>query len=125
MKARRRTIIMSLLRLGFCLTAVVVAGFALYPNLQLPEPALTQGFTDKIYHSVGCMILVLLAATAWRVPIWALLLALPLSVCLEFIQGVAPGRSVHVADMIANLCGVALAMILLALGAERGKVARK
>lgn len=114
-----------LLRLAFYLMAVVVAGFALYPNLQLPEPALTRGFTDKIYHSVGCMSLVLLASAAWRIPKWALLLALPLSVVLEFLQGVAPGRTVHIADMIANVGGVALAMALLALSVAIGKVARK
>lgn len=118
------TIITRLLRLGFYVTAVVVAGFVLYPNLQLPEPALTKGFTDKIYHVIGCMTLVLLAAAAWRVPTWMLLLAIPLSVGLEFIQGVAPGRGVHMADMIANMAGVALAMVLFTLGVGRGKAAR-
>ena len=121
----RRPIITCLLRLGFCLTALLVAGLALYPNLQLPEPALTRGFTDKVYHVAGCMTLVLLAATGWRLPIWALCLALPLSVGLEIIQSVAPGRGVHVADMIANLGGVSLAILLLALGAGKDRPARE
>ncbi|MGI9449873.1 MAG: hypothetical protein ACR2QH_04425 [Geminicoccaceae bacterium] len=121
----RRSLTTCLLRFGFCAAALVVAGFALYPNLQLPEPALTRGFTDKIYHVVGCMTLVLLAATGWRVPIWALCLALPLSIGLEFIQGVAPGRGVHVTDMIANLGGVSLALLFLALGAGRERTGRK
>ena len=106
---------MPLLRLGFCVTALVVAGFALYPNLQLPEPAVTKGFTDKIYHIVGCMLLVLLAAAAWRIPGWLLYFAFPMSVILEVIQGVSPGRSVHVTDMLANLGGVALAILCLSI----------
>lgn len=112
-----------LLRLGFCVTALLVAGFALYPNLQLPEPTITRGFTDKIYHFVGCMSLVLLAATAWRVPTWVLCSAFPLSVILEFIQGVVPGRGVHVADMIANLGGVALAVLCLSIRARATEMA--
>ena len=120
----RRPIITYLLRLGFCLTALVVTGLALYPNLQLPEPTLTRGFTDKVYHVVGCMTLVLLAETGWRLPFWALCLAPPLSVGLEFIQSVAPGRGVHVADMIANLGGVSLAILLLALGAGKDRPAK-
>ncbi len=121
----RRSIKTYLLRLGFCVTAFVVAGFALYPNLQLPEPALTRGFTDKIYHVVGCMTLVLLAVSAWRIPTWALCLAFPLSVVLEFIQGVAPGRGVHIADMIANLGGVGLAILFLSLGVKERGIAKE
>ncbi len=114
-----------LLRLSFCVAALVVAGFALYPNLQLPEPALTRGFTDKIYHLVGCMTLVLIAATAWRVRIQTLCLALPLSVVLEVIQGVAPGRGVHVADMIANLGGFVLAILILFIGNKERESAKE
>lgn len=95
------------------------------PYLQLPEPSFTRGFTDKIYHVVGGMILVLLAAMAWRVPAWALSLAVPLSFVIEIVQGMAPGRSVHLADMIANVSGVALALVLLAIGLRRGKLAAK
>lgn len=121
----RHTTINCFLRLGFCVTALVVAGFALYPNLQLPEPSLTQGFTDKIYHSVGCMVLVLLAATGWRIRMRIALLALPLSVFLEFVQGVSPGRGVHLSDMAANLTGVTLALLLLCFIAGRDKALKK
>ena len=107
------------------MTALLVAGFALYPNLQLPEPALTRGFTDKIYHIVGCMMLVLLAAGAWRIPIWVLCLALPLSIALELIQILAPGRGVHVGDMMANLLGVTLAILLLFLCVRETEVAKE
>lgn len=105
----------SLTRFGFFLTAVVAAGLALYPNLQLPEPSLTRGFTDKIYHFVGCMLLVLLAARGWQLPLRYLLLALPLSMSSEFVQGLVPGRGVHVADMASNVAGVTLAMFILSM----------
>lgn len=121
----RSSLATCLLRFSFYTAALVIAGLALYPNLQLPEPALTRGFTDKIYHVLGSMTLVLLAATGWRVPIWALSLALPLSLGLEFIQGASPGRGVHVADMIANLGGVSLALLLLALGAGKRRLAKR
>jgi len=109
----RHVISPGFLKLGFCVVACLVAGLALYPNLQLPEPRLTAGFTDKIYHVVGCTILVLLAATAWRIKFQWLLLALPLSIVIEFIQGFSPGRGVHLLDMIANLAGVLVALTLL------------
>lgn len=114
-----------LFRLGFLLTALLVAGFALYPNLQLPEPTLTKGFTDKIYHVLGCMTLVLLAAGAWRIPIRVLCLALPLSIVLELIQNVAPGRGVHIGDMIANLGGVVLAICFLLLRSDVREVTKE
>lgn len=115
----RPEIIRSLFRFGFCVTAIVVAGLALYPNLQLAEPSLTRGFTDKIYHTVGCMLLVLLAARGWHLRLRCLVLALPLSMSLEIAQGLVPGRGVHLADMLSNFAGVTLAILILSMMTAR------
>lgn len=108
-------IVRGLMQMSFFIALCLVAGLALYPNLQLPEPSLTRGFTDKIYHVLGCAVLALLAAKGWRLRMRVLYLAIPLSVGLEFIQGLVPGRGVHFADMLANLAGVILAILILSL----------
>jgi len=104
-----------LLQLGFCVTAILVAGLALYPNLQLPEPELTRGFTDKIYHVVGCAVLMLFAAGGWSLRFRPMLLAIPCAIGMEFVQVFAPGRGVHMYDMIANIAGVLISMFAILL----------
>lgn len=115
-----------LFRLGFFGTAALVAGFALFPHLTLPEPAITRGFTDKVYHVVGCALLVILAVEGWYLARRLVVLALPLAFSLEWIQTLVPGRGVHIADSVANVAGVSLALVLLmALGrltATQGEV---
>lgn len=102
-----------LLRLGFFGTAALIAGFALFPHVSLPEPAITRGFTDKIYHIVGCATLMVLAVESWHLARRLSLLALPISFSLEWIQALVPGRGVHLADSIANVVGVSVALTLL------------
>ncbi|MEM9153685.1 MAG: VanZ family protein [Cyanobacteria bacterium P01_F01_bin.33] len=102
-----------LLRIGFFGTAALVAGLALFPYLTLPEPAITRGFTDKIYHFVGCAVLVILAVEGWSQARRLAILALPLAFSLEWIQALVPGRGIHIADSIANVAGVSIALILL------------
>jgi membrane associated rhomboid family serine protease len=109
----RRFLGPALCRLAFCVTIFLVAGLALYPNLQLPEPQLTSGFTDKIYHVLGCALLVFLATRGWCLNFRLARLALPLSPGLELIQWIVPGRGVHVSDMMANLVGVGSALLVL------------
>jgi VanZ family protein len=103
----------TIFKVSFCLTALGLAGIGLYPDLQLPEPTLTRGFTDKIYHVLGCMLLVLQASKAWRLGSVWLLLAFPLGLGIELAQGFAPGRSVHMSDMVANLSGVVLGLLII------------
>ena len=102
-----------LFRIGFVVIAALLAGFALFPNLTLPEPTLTRGFTDKIYHVVGCAMLVILAVEGWSLARRFAGLALPLSFGLEGLQAFAPGRGVHIADSLANVAGVAIGLLLL------------
>jgi VanZ family protein len=100
-------------RIGFLLTAVLLAGFALFPHLTLPEPTLTRGFTDKIYHVGGCALLVILAVEGWPLARRFAGLAVPLSFGLEWLQAFVPGRGVHLADSLANVAGVSAALLLL------------
>lgn len=109
----------ALIRFSFWAALLVIAGFALYPDLRLPEPAMTRGFTDKIYHVLGFMILVLLAGTAWRFgPRLGSGLVLS-AIALEPLQLLTRGRGVFLADAIANLVGVAFGMLLLWTWAHR------
>ena len=116
---RRPHLIPKLARLGFYGLACILAGLALYPNLQLPEPTLTSGFTDKIYHVSGCASLLLLASSGWRIPATGLALSLPLSFAAEVVQILAPGRGVDLEDMLANLLGVSLGILVLCLATAR------
>jgi len=100
-------------RIGFLVGALVACYAALYPNLTLPEPSLTRGYTDKIYHVTVCMTLALLAMAGWRVRPIMYVLVIPVSVVAEIVQGLAPGRSVHVSDMLANLLGFCLACLIV------------
>ena len=100
-------------RIGF-LAGVLVAGYAaLYPNLVLPEPSLTQGYTDKIYHAAVCLSLALLAMAGWRLRPIMYVLAIPMSIAAEIVQSLVPGRGVHVSDMVANLAGFCLAVMIV------------
>ncbi|MGH1484017.1 MAG: rhomboid family intramembrane serine protease [Geminicoccales bacterium] len=114
-----------LMRCIFCvvLASIVVAAF--YPNLRLPEPIVTRGFTDKIYHVLGFLILVWLAGTAWRWTYKQTIVLLVFAVALELSQLLTEGRVVDRADMMANVIGVALGLMLLwMMAAWRGRSAR-
>lgn len=100
-------------RIGFFVTAALLAGFALYPNLTLPEPVSTRGFTDKFYHVGGCALLVMLAVEGWSFARRFAVLAMPFSFGLEGLQAFVPGRGVHIADSLANVAGVAAGLMLL------------
>ncbi len=102
-----------MVRLGFFGTAVLVAGLALFPNLSLPEPMILRGFADKVYHVIGCAILVVLAVEGWSLARRLVILALPLAFSLEWIQALIPGRGIHIADSVANVVGVSFAIIFL------------
>ena len=100
-------------RIGFLAGALVACYAALYPNLTLPEPSLTRGYTDKIYHVAVCMALALLAMAGWRLRPITYVLAIPASAAAEIVQSLAPGRGVHVSDMFANLVGFCLAVMII------------
>ena len=108
-----RNLIAPIFRVAFWPALALIAVAALYPNLTLPEPSLTRGFTDKICHVLGFVVLVMLASIAWQ---WTLRLALSFVVAavgLEFAQFLIQGRGVSLDDMLANLAGVMVGTSLL------------
>jgi len=114
-----------LMRCVFCVVLASIVTAALYPNLRLPEPVLTRGFTDKIYHVLGFITLVWLAGTAWRWTYKQTIVLLAFAVVLELSQFLTEGRGVALADMMANVIGVALGLMLLwMMAAWRGRSAR-
>lgn len=112
MPARNRPIIL-LTRCVFFLALASIAVAALYPNLKLPEPILTRGFTDKIYHALGFIALVWLAGTAWEWTYKLMLVLLALAITLELSQFLTEGRGVFLDDVMANIGGVAIGAMLL------------
>jgi len=124
MLARNQPITL-LMRCVFCVVLASIVTAALYPNLRLPEPVLTRGFTDKIYHVLGFITLVWLAGTAWRWTYKQTIVLLAFAVVLELSQFLTEGRGVALADMMANVIGVALGLMLLwMMAAWRGRSAR-
>ena len=100
-------------------TAAAVAVLALYPRLQLPEPALTRGWTDLLEHGLAFLVLSVLAGLLWR-PLWRVAGSLALAAAaIELLQIAIPGREVSAADLAAGLAGLALGLAAIALLARR------
>ena len=108
-----------LLKAAFFGTAAAVAVLALYPRLQLPEPALTRGWTDLLEHGLAFLVLSVLAGLLWR-PLWRVAGSLALAAAaIELLQIAIPGREVSAADLAAGLAGLALGLAAIALLARR------
>jgi VanZ family protein len=112
MNARSKSA-MTLIRCAFFAALALTAVIALYPNLTLPEPALTRGFTDKIYHVIGFVALIFLAGNAWQSSIRLMISMVCLALMMELLQFLAEGRGVFITDLVANFVGVAVGLLLL------------
>ena len=105
-----------LLKAAFFGTAAAVAVLALYPRLQLPEPALTRGWTDLLEHGLAFLVLSALAGVLWR-PLWRVAGSLALAAAaIELLQIAIPGREMSATDLAA---GLALGLAAVALLARR------
>jgi len=108
-----------LLKAAFFGITAAVAVLALYPRLQLPEPALTRGWTDLLEHGLAFLVLSVLAGLLWR-PLWRVAGSLALAAAaIELLQIAIPGREVSAADLAAGLAGLALGLAAIALLARR------
>lgn len=92
---------------------MLATGLALFTLAVLPagtEPPLFQG-VDKLKHVGAFGVLAFLARLSWpRQPYWGLALGLTgFGVMIELVQGLSGwGRTASVADVIADLVGLAL-----------------
>lgn len=111
----RRAFLFVLLRarIGFWAGLIVVAGLALYPDLTLPEPAATRGFTDKLYHGSGFAVLAVLAGAGWGLRARVISIIVLLAIGLELLQIFSHGRGIFLSDMVANLFGAGLGLLLV------------
>ncbi len=75
-----------------------------------PSPVPLAGGSDKLAHAATFVLLAWLADAAWpaRRPRWTALLLLALyGGGIELIQGTVPNREPSLADLIANIAGLA------------------
>lgn len=84
---------------------------------------------DSIYHAVGYLVLAWLLRRAWRArgpagDVLAAAVAVTVGVGLELAQALLPYRTAEVRDVVANMTGVGLAMIVPIRVSWRRGVAR-
>lgn len=112
MLMERRSLSYFALRIVFFTFLMVTIVVALFPELRLPEPKLTRGMTDLIYHVLGFAGLSYIGGMAWR-SVYGLVIGLTFgAIALELAQHFSPGRGVHLHDILANLSGVACGISL-------------
>ena len=102
----------------FQLAFVSIAGLIIYlsliPHLPLPDVS----YSDKVGHLLGYFALQLSGGIGFKraTGIWFVLaFNICLGLGLETAQLYVPNREASMADMIANLAGIALALAILAL----------
>ncbi len=81
-----------------------------------PAPPITDIGNDKIGHLTAYCVLMGLWALAWgdfRKGIYGLMGLILLGMGLEFIQAFVPGRSFSLFDIMANIAGITLSVIIV------------
>jgi VanZ family protein len=104
------------------LIGAAILGYIVYVTLTPHPPPMPGRFTDKLYHILGYFVL-----TGWFVQLYKpsrlrrylVLGFIILGTALEFAQLWVNTRSFDLADIVANMLGVVLAVLLL-----RGPLAR-
>ncbi|MEM9153683.1 MAG: VanZ family protein [Cyanobacteria bacterium P01_F01_bin.33] len=114
----------NIVRLLFVPAVVVIAAFALLPDIRLP-PFLNWGkHSDLLYHVLAFLLLTAMAALSMRQVLPGVMAMALLAVVLECLQTFVPGREVFWSDLVASLAGVILGAMLawLAIYPWRGRL---
>ena len=113
-----REMVQPILRFAFVSIAGLIIYLSLIPHLPLPDVS----NVDKVEHFLAYFALQVSggigfkrATSVWFVSIFCICLGLS----MEIAQLYVPGREASVADIIANLAGITLALAILALGRRR------
>lgn len=99
-----------LYRLLFFGSVIGIIVGSLLPSTQLPDPSIN----DKIIHFAAYLFAGFLALKGFpKHPFRAICFAslLLIGCGIEFVQQYVPGRSFDLVDMVANACGVAIALL--------------
>lgn len=100
------------LRLGFALLLLLISWLALSPS----PPQLPATGWDKLNHLLAFAALGCCGALAWpgrrR---WLVAGLLAYGLLIELVQGLVPGRFSEPADVLADLLGIAVGLLLAAL----------
>ncbi len=108
-------------RLALLVAALVIAGLAVLPA-DADAPTLIG--LDKLKHAGAFLVLTVLARASWpALALWPVVLGLAgFGALIEIAQAVTGwGRTASVADMLADLAGVGLALALLVFMKSRRK----
>lgn len=107
-----RDMVRTIFQLAFLFITGLIIYLSLVPRLSLPEVS----YSDKVGHLLAYFVLQLSGgigfgrATSVRI---VLVFSIFLGLGLEMAQLYVPGREASIADMIANLGGIALAVAIL------------
>jgi len=99
-------------RLLFIPALVVIAAFALLPDIRLPQFLDWGRHSDLLYHVLAFLLLTAMAALSMRQVLPGVVAMGLLAIILESLQIFVPGREVFWSDLAASLGGVALGAIL-------------
>lgn len=99
-------------RLLFVPALIVIAAFALLPDIRLPSFLNWGRHSDLLYHVSAFLLLTAMAALSMRQVLPGVMAMALLAVMLECLQIFVPGREVFWSDLVASLAGVILGAML-------------
>lgn len=110
-------------RLSFWFLLALVTTASLMPADQLPPQAFN--IWDKAQHAAGFLVLTSAGLLAYRLPAWRWALAMGLyGAVIELAQAASGWRTGDLLDWLADMTGVALALLLHAALARRPRPGR-
>ncbi len=113
----------------FARAAFFAAAIAILILANLPDPPQLPGqLSDKVQHMLAFVVLAGLARIAWpKVAWWAILISLAaFGALIEMLQAAAElGRDPSMADWLADVAAIALALIAISATGRLARMARR
>lgn len=110
------------------ISLILVVSGIVYLSLKPPSGGVEIKINDKVGHLIAYSVLTINAGLLFPRNKWvfAALCSFFLSCMLEYLQGFVPGRTVDWKDLIANLTGVVIGLVILyTFGSQTLKTLKK